>query len=107
MISYSGRFGRLYFLTNIYLNSRIFRILGTPTESTWPGVSSLPDYKAVFPKWEVPASTRTVLQHDLGPGGHQLLAALLTYNPDQRVSARTALKAPYLSHVSAVAPPGC
>jgi serine/threonine protein kinase len=24
---------------------RIFRVLGTPTEATWPGVSSLPDYK--------------------------------------------------------------
>ena len=24
---------------------RIFRVLGTPTEASWPGVSSLPDYK--------------------------------------------------------------
>lgn len=24
---------------------RIFRIFGTPTEATWPGVSALPDYK--------------------------------------------------------------
>lgn len=24
---------------------RIFRLLGTPTEVVWPGVSSLPDYK--------------------------------------------------------------
>jgi hypothetical protein len=24
---------------------RIFRLLGTPTEAVWPGVSSLPDYK--------------------------------------------------------------
>ena len=33
---------------------RIFRILGTPTETNWPGVSSLPDYKSVFPRWEPP-----------------------------------------------------
>ena len=39
---------------------RIFRILGTPTEQTWPGVSSLPDYKAVFPKWEAPTNTYQV-----------------------------------------------
>jgi len=86
---------------------RIFRILGTPTESIWPGVSSLPDYKPVFPKWEPPASTHSVLAHDLSPGGHQLLAALLTYNPDKRISARMALKASYLNNVSAVTPPSC
>ena len=30
---------------------KIFRILGTPKDSTWPGVNSLPDFKASFPKW--------------------------------------------------------
>ena len=27
------------------------RILGTPTDETWPGVTKLPDYKPIFPKW--------------------------------------------------------
>lgn len=30
---------------------RIFRTLGTPDESVWPGVTSMPDYKPSFPKW--------------------------------------------------------
>ena len=30
---------------------RIFRILRTPTEEIWPGVTSLPDYKTTFPCW--------------------------------------------------------
>jgi hypothetical protein len=30
---------------------RIFRILGTPNETHWPGVTSLPDYKMTFPQW--------------------------------------------------------
>ncbi len=30
---------------------KIFRVLGTPTDATWPGVSELPDYKDTFPKW--------------------------------------------------------
>uniref|UniRef100_A0A803LV41 cyclin-dependent kinase n=1 Tax=Chenopodium quinoa TaxID=63459 RepID=A0A803LV41_CHEQI len=30
---------------------KIFRTLGTPTEETWPGVTSLPDFKSSFPKW--------------------------------------------------------
>lgn len=25
--------------------------MGTPDEGSWPGVSSLPDYKTSFPKW--------------------------------------------------------
>lgn len=31
---------------------RIFRTLGTPDEDVWPGVSNLPDYKRIFPRWE-------------------------------------------------------
>jgi len=27
------------------------RVLKTPTEEIWPGVSQLPDYKATFPNW--------------------------------------------------------
>lgn len=30
---------------------RIFRILGTPNDTTWPGVTQLPDYKQSFPNW--------------------------------------------------------
>ena len=30
---------------------KIFRLLGTPTPETWPGVQELPDYKECFPKW--------------------------------------------------------
>lgn len=27
------------------------RIMGTPSEQIWPGVSQLPDYKETFPQW--------------------------------------------------------
>jgi hypothetical protein len=30
---------------------RIFRVLRTPTEDIWPGVTQLPDFKATFPAW--------------------------------------------------------
>lgn len=30
---------------------KIFRIMGTPSEEGWPGVSQLPDYKPTFPRW--------------------------------------------------------
>ena len=31
---------------------RIFRTMGTPDETIWPGVSQLPDFKPSFPKWQ-------------------------------------------------------
>ena len=31
---------------------RIFRTLGTPNDAMWPGVTQLPDYNPMFPKWE-------------------------------------------------------
>jgi serine/threonine protein kinase len=34
---------------------RIFRALGTPNDTVWPGVSQLPNYKETFPKWNARA----------------------------------------------------
>lgn len=31
---------------------KIFKILGTPTEETWPGVSKLPEYRPDFPMYK-------------------------------------------------------
>jgi serine/threonine protein kinase len=45
-----------------------------------------------------------VLPAPLAEGGHDLLAALLTYNPSRRMSAKQALQHPYLAH-TALAPP--
>lgn len=39
---------------------KIFRLLGTPDEDTWPGVTSFPDYKSSFPKWERVDTSRMV-----------------------------------------------
>lgn len=30
---------------------RIFQVLGTPDQDSWPSVKDLPDYKDTFPKW--------------------------------------------------------
>ena len=30
---------------------RMFRVLGTPNETSWPGVSRLPDWNDDFPRW--------------------------------------------------------
>ena len=47
-----------------YMLFEIHRILGTPTEKTWPGVSQLPDYKTNFPRWSGEGLRKAVPQLD-------------------------------------------
>ncbi|KAG6391228.1 hypothetical protein SASPL_148981 [Salvia splendens] len=50
---------------------RIFRVMGTPTEDTWPGVTSLPDFKSSFPKW--PSKDLATVVPNLDSSGLDLL----------------------------------
>uniref|UniRef100_A0A8C5FQ73 Cyclin-dependent kinase 7 n=1 Tax=Gadus morhua TaxID=8049 RepID=A0A8C5FQ73_GADMO len=75
--------------------TKIFEALGTPTEETWPGVKSLPDYVAfkLFPG--------TPLEHIFSAAGDDLLELLLglfTFNPSTRTTATQALKMSYFSN---------
>ena len=56
---------------------KIFRVLGTPDESTWPGVSRYPDFKDTFPKW--PARNLAELVPTLEPAGIEVLSLMLRY----------------------------
>jgi len=71
---------------------RIFKILGTPTETVWPGVSQLPEYKANFPSWR-PQSLANYVTRD--PQILDLLQKMLVYEPSKRISAKQALLHPY------------
>lgn len=53
------------------LVSHYCRTLGTPDENSWPGVSSLPDYKKTFPKW--PRQDLSSIVKDLDDAGINLL----------------------------------
>lgn len=68
---------------------KIFRLLGTPDENMWPGVTSFPDYKSSFPRWERVDTERMV--PNLEPAGLDLLDAMLVYDPAGRISAKQAL----------------
>uniref|UniRef100_A0A8C4I9V8 Cyclin-dependent kinase 7 n=1 Tax=Dicentrarchus labrax TaxID=13489 RepID=A0A8C4I9V8_DICLA len=75
--------------------TKIFEALGTPTEETWPGVSSLPDYVSfkIFPG--------TPLEHIFSAAGDdllELLQGLFTFNPSTRNTATQALKMKYFSN---------
>ncbi|KAJ0974570.1 hypothetical protein J5N97_016535 [Dioscorea zingiberensis] len=78
---------------------KIFRILGTPNEDTWPGVSSLPDFKSAFPKWP-PKDLITVVPN-LEPAGIDLLSKMLRLEPSKRITARQALEHEYFKDLGA------
>ncbi|KAJ5310396.1 uncharacterized protein N7443_002857 [Penicillium atrosanguineum] len=71
---------------------KIFRLLGTPDEESWPGVTTLPDYKSTFPKWKRPDGP---LVPGLERAGCELLEALLEYDPAHRISAKQACQHGY------------
>jgi cyclin-dependent kinase 2 len=72
-------------------------VLGTPDETAWPGVSQLPDYKDCFPKWR-PKPLDAVVPA-LCPAGLDLLARLLEYDPNRRITAHAALEHPYFDDI--------
>jgi len=70
---------------------KILRLLGTPTEQTWPGFSKLEHWKTSFPQWP-PTDLETLLEvrPELGELGLDLLRGLLCLNPQARLPARRA-----------------
>lgn len=77
---------------------KIFRILGTPNEDSWPGVTTLPNFKATFPKW-----VRKDIESHI-PGideiGSDLLQNLLHFDPAMRISAKRSLHHKYFTDYS-------
>lgn len=72
---------------------KIFQVLGTPTEETWPNVSELPDYQEGFPKWS--AKPWESLCPALDEDGVDLLRQMLQYVPERRITAKAAMQHPY------------
>lgn len=56
---------------------RIFRILGTPNESVWPGVTQLKHYKTTFPNWNPNPLEEVVSKLNLDEKGLDLLKVIL------------------------------
>ncbi|KAK7845413.1 cell division control protein 2 like protein [Quercus suber] len=79
---------------------KIFRVLGTPNENTWPGVTSLPDYKSTFPKW--PPKDLATMVPSLDSAGVDLLSKMLCFDPSRRITARSALEHEYFKDIGFV-----
>jgi len=74
---------------------RIFKLLGSPSEDSWPGLTSLPDYRPL-PHYNVTVSLSHVCPK-LPPLGIEVLQRLLVCNPSLRMNAEAALGQPYFS----------
>ena len=79
---------------------RIFQCRGTPTDTTWPNFSTLPDYATTFPDFK--QRNFEDLFPDLDPKGIALLSDMLCCNPRKRISAQAALKHPYFDDLKAL-----
>ncbi|XP_044530868.1 cyclin-dependent kinase 18 [Gracilinanus agilis] len=72
----------------------IFRLLGTPTEESWPGVTSLPEFRAYnFPPYKPQPLINNAPRLDTD--GIDLLTSLLLYEAKSRISAEEALRHSY------------
>ncbi|XP_014284991.1 cyclin-dependent kinase 3 [Halyomorpha halys] len=80
---------------------RIFRTIGTPNEAMWPGVTQLPDYNPMFPKWES-QPVEDFVSDDLEFCTKDLLGKMITYDPEKRISAKVALNHQYFDNVKLV-----
>ncbi|KAL8931337.1 MAG: hypothetical protein Q9211_007040, partial [Gyalolechia sp. 1 TL-2023] len=68
---------------------KIFRLMGTPSERSWPGITAFPEYK---PGWHVYATQdlRMILP-TVDPAALDLLGRCLQMRPEMRISAQEAL----------------
>jgi serine/threonine protein kinase len=76
---------------------RIFRILGTPTEQEWPGVTGFEHYRQQFPAFEKKSLSNVLKDFPFGEAGVDLLERMLTYDPCKRITAKSALSHPYFA----------
>ncbi|XP_065666774.1 cyclin-dependent-like kinase 5 isoform X2 [Hydra vulgaris] len=76
---------------------RIFRLLGSPCEDTWPGVSKLPLYK----EYNITSSVSlNVVVAKMSSVARDLLQSHLVLNPAYRTTADEALQHPYFADIN-------
>jgi cyclin-dependent kinase len=74
---------------------RIFKLLGTPSPESWPGVTELQEYKPDFPVY--PRQDLSQVIPDLDASGIELLSHMLQYDPNMRIAAKAAMSHPFFN----------
>lgn len=84
----------------------IYAVMGTPSETTWPGLGELPWYELVRPKSSLPNKFRESFKKWLSPSALDLAERVLAYDPAKRISARDAMRAEYFMEEPRMEMPG-
>jgi cyclin-dependent kinase len=83
--------------------NKIFKIRGTPNPDDWPGITDLTGYKNDFPQYEKEKISNYLKNAEgkvlLDDEGIDLLEMMLVHDPSKRISAKDALKHPFLRDV--------
>lgn len=75
----------------------IFRHMGTPDDSSFPGMSQLPEYRPNLPQH--PSSSLAALVPKLDRAGVELLESMLMYDPLRRITAQEARQHPFFNSI--------
>ncbi|XP_017778965.1 PREDICTED: cyclin-dependent kinase 2-like [Nicrophorus vespilloides] len=81
---------------------RIFKLCGTPNETTWSGCTNLPDYRKGFPQW-LPEDMSKFINFD-DDDQKEFFSKVLECNPNKRWTARESLGCKYLKSSKLTAP---
>ncbi|XP_021775431.1 cell division control protein 2 homolog isoform X1 [Chenopodium quinoa] len=84
--------------SELHVIQQIFKKLGTPTEATWAGVCSLPNYPTDMPQF-IEKELEGEISAELDFEGRDLILQLLSVDPSKRITAEMALEHPYLQGV--------
>lgn len=79
---------------------KIFRTMGTPTTSIYPGLVDLPQYRADLPMYK-PEREVTDRVARMNDHGKDLLMCMLKYDPAKRIDCVTAMRHPYFEGLPA------
>ncbi|XP_035451841.2 cyclin-dependent kinase 11B-like [Spodoptera frugiperda] len=84
----------------------MYEVLGTPSDTVWPGYSALPLVSdIIFDEYPSGGLRKKINQDLLSDSGFSLLVELLTYDPSRRATATEALLHPYFNEEPAAIEP--